>query len=215
MLALALLSCGGGRGLAGDLAAMEGLAAKKDCAALWGMVSAKSRAGTTKEQFVASCAANAKELQASLAAVREAGGKKGGLSAHYTATVLLKDGTTVALVREDGAWKLDSDLVDFYPSGTPREALASFVKAFAAKRWDVLAALMPSQYAAGDDAKALEAQWGQGEGLASMTALVTVLGDHLDDKVTVNGESAFVEFAPQHRAELLRENGAWRIVRIY
>ncbi len=48
-----------------------------------------------------------------------------------------------------------------------------------------------------------------------MEQVLTVLADHLKDEIKVEGNRAVLEFAPQHRVELMKERGVWTVVHIY
>ena len=50
---------------------------------------------------------------------------------------------TLRLRREDGTWRVVTDVIDWYSQRTPRQAVRSFVRAVEARRWDVLLRLLP------------------------------------------------------------------------
>jgi hypothetical protein len=215
-LAAAAAGCGGKTaGLGKQVHEMEARIKAADCAGLYGLLSKEKKGAMTQEQFVELCKQEAAELKRLAQTIVSTKKAKQKASVAYKAVVTLKDGSTLQMVYENGAWKIDSALIDFYPNTTPGEALASFIKAFEAKRWDVLARLMPSQYTSKDDAKILEEQWSSPAAHDEMEQLLTVLKDHLQDEVTIDGNRATLAFAPSHLAELLKERGAWMIVKIY
>lgn len=59
------------------------------------------------------------------------------------ATVTLPNGEELALVYEDGRWRIDAAAVDLYGQSTPRQALAGFLRAFERKRYDVVLRYVP------------------------------------------------------------------------
>jgi hypothetical protein len=212
----AAAGCGGKTaGLGKQVHEMEARIKAADCAGLYELLSKEKKSAMTQEQFVTLCKQEAAELGRLAQTIVSTKKAKQKADVAYKAVVTLKDGSTLQMVYENGAWKIDSALIDFYPTPTPREALASFIKAFEAKRWDVLARLMPSQYTSKDDAKILEEQWSSPAAHDEMKQLLTVLKDHLQDEVTIDGNRATLAFAPSHMAELLKERGVWMIVKIY
>ncbi len=210
------LSCGSkGGDFKKDLAEIEKQIKNKDCAALYTHLALARKETVTREQFVELCKKENEDIRHLLQSIKAAQKDKKDIKITYSATLELAEGGGARLVFEDGAWKIDSDLIDFYPQSTPNEAMASFKKAFEKKRWDVLAQLMPSKYMSQDDAKVLEKHWGDPQARAEMEKIIMVLGDHLDDEVTMEGNRGVLSFAPQHSVELLKERGKWVIVHIY
>ena len=210
------LSCGSkGGDLKKDLSEIEKQIKNKDCAALYAYLSSARKETMTEQQFVELCKKENEDIRKLLQSIKAAQKDNKDVQVTYRTTLELADGGSAQLVFEDGAWKLDSDLIDFYPLSTPKEAIASFIKAFEKKRWDVLAQLMPSKYMSQDDAKILEKHWGDPQAREEMEKIIMVLGDHLDDEVTIEGNRGVLNFAPQHRVELLKERGKWVIVHIY
>src|SRR5688572_10551605 len=60
-----------------------------------------------------------------------------------TATVTMPNGDELALVLEDGKWRVDAAAVDLYGQSTPRQALAGFLRAHERRRYDVLVRYIP------------------------------------------------------------------------
>lgn len=129
----------------------------------------------------------------------------------YSARVTFDDGTEVIFVLEEGKWILVSPVTTFYGQSTPREALESFIRAFNASRWDVLADLMPSKYSTEDDAAVLEKAWGDPSGREAMARLVKVIEDHLGDDIDVKGNQAVLRY-PEGQVTFMRESGHWVIL---
>jgi hypothetical protein len=129
----------------------------------------------------------------------------------YSALVTLEDGTDVVLVLAKDGWVLQSPVTTFYGQSTPREALASFIKAFKAGRWDVLADLVPSKYSTQEDAVVLEKAWGDPAGREVMERLLKVIEDHIDDEFDVKGNQAVLRY-PEGQVTFMREGGRWVIL---
>ncbi len=60
-----------------------------------------------------------------------------------SATVTLPNGDELELVFEDGRWRVNAAAIDLYGQGTPRQALAGFLRAFERKRYDVVLRYVP------------------------------------------------------------------------
>ncbi len=198
-----------------EISELEAKLKNKDCQGLYGHLSAQRQEAVPQDAFVKVCQERRGELDALLAAMVALKKSKKKPGVDYRAVVTLKDGSTLVMVYEKDGWKIDSDLITFYPQSTPQEAVASFIKAFEAQRWDVLTQFMPSKYTSEDDAKILEKHWSDPAARADMEQLLMVLKDHLKEEMKVEGNRATMEFAPQHRVELLKERGVWVIVKIY
>jgi hypothetical protein len=128
-----------------------------------------------------------------------------------TATVTGADGSTLLLVYEAGSWRVDSSAVDLYSQASPELAMASFVKAFESKRYDVLLRFVPAEKRAGLDEKSLRTAW-EGEQKRDMTQLVQALKASLPTaKVELLGDRATLAYGPGATIELLREQGVWKI----
>ena len=50
------------------------------------------------------------------------------------------------LVKEDGAWHLATNPLNFYSQKTPREAVRSFIRAYRLKRWEIMLRFIPTSY---------------------------------------------------------------------
>lgn len=130
---------------------------------------------------------------------------------YVTATVTGADGSKLLLIYEAGAWKVDGSAVDLYSQASPELAMASFVKAFEGKRYDILLRFVPTAKREGLDEKTLRAAW-EGEQKQDMTQLVQALKASLSTaKVELLGDRATVGYGPGATVELLREQGIWKI----
>jgi hypothetical protein len=115
------------------------------------------------------------------------------------------------LVYEAGAWRIDASAIDLYSQTTPEIAVASFVKAFEAKRYDVLLRFVPEAQRQGLDEKSLRAAW-EGEQKKEMQQLVQALAASLPRaKAELLGERATLSYGSGGSVELVRERGLWKI----
>jgi hypothetical protein len=132
-------------------------------------------------------------------------------SISYSARVVLEDGTEVILLLVDGSWIIQSPVTTFYGQSTPRQALESFIRAFRAERWDVLADLVPSKYSSEDDALVLEKAWSDPAGRETIERILKVVEEHLDDDIEIQGNRATLRY-PEGQVSFLREGGRWVIL---
>ncbi len=128
-----------------------------------------------------------------------------------SARITLEDGRELVMTLVQGSWVLESPTTTFYGQATPREALVSFLKAYAAGRWDVMADLVPSSYSVEDDAAVLEKAWSDPEGREVIERLIKVIEEHLDDEIEVQGNRAFLRH-PEGQVTFMREGGLWVIL---
>jgi hypothetical protein len=130
------------------------------------------------------------------------------------ATVRYDDDHEITLRREgsgdEASWFLSSPLVDFYDQSTPRTALRAFVRALENKRYDVVMRLIPNADKEGITSDRLEQAW-SGDGRKELERLVHNLREHLDDPIEVAGDRATMVYGDQMRAQLVRENGLWKV----
>lgn len=210
LLVLATTACGG--------AAQSSLGPRETLAAYgraveqgrvedaWALLSTEARRDLPLPAFrkmLHDSPAEAKALGASLA--RPAGAPQ------VTATVTAPSGETLLLVLEDGEWRVDGSAVDLYSQATPARAVLGFVRAFRARRWDVLLRFVPDEKLPGLDAKKLATAW-EGEQKADMEQLVTALEVGMPSaRFEEVGEHASMEYGAGSRVELLRERGRWKI----
>jgi hypothetical protein len=129
----------------------------------------------------------------------------------YRARLTLADGTQVVMLMVEGKWVFETPVTHFYGQSTPRETLASFIAAFEAGRFDVLALLVPSSYATTDDASVLEKAWTDPAGKEEIERIVKVLSVHLDDEIVIQANRATLAY-PEGQVTFLREGGLWVIL---
>ena len=130
------------------------------------------------------------------------------------ATIRYDDDAELTLRREgqneQASWFLSTPLVDFYDQSTPRAALRAFVRALERRRYDVIIRLIPTADKEGITSDRLEQAW-SGDGRAELERLVHNLREHLDDPIEISGDRATMTYGDQSRAQLVRENGLWKV----
>jgi len=130
------------------------------------------------------------------------------------ATVRYDDDAELTLRREgegeNESWFLSSPLVDFYDQSTPRTALRAFVRALERRRYDVVIRLIPNADKEGITGDRLEQAW-SGDGRKELERLVHNLREHIEDPIEVTGDRATMPYGDQMRAQLVRENGVWKV----
>jgi len=130
------------------------------------------------------------------------------------ATVRYDDDAEITLRREgqgeESSWFLTSPLVDFYDQSTPRAALRSFVRALERRRYDMIMRLIPNADKEGITSDRLEQAW-SGDRRKELERLVHNLREHLEDPIEVVGERATMPYGDQMRAQLVREDGQWKV----
>jgi hypothetical protein len=132
-------------------------------------------------------------------------------AAQVSATVTAPDGQTLLLRFENGKWRVDRSAIDLYAQDTPEAALATFVRAFENKRYDVLLRFVPDSKREGLDRDKLKTAF-EGEqkeevqriSQAIKAALPTATIERLDDRATMS-------YGAGGTVELLREHGIWKI----
>jgi|GEM_PF-5914599 len=224
LLLVIICKCAGSEKiLKSDLKNVEKHISRKDCENLFEDFSRNTREAMGKEKFISLCKEMKGEVGSYIEELKnlfdrnwqksiEGKDEKNSISVTYHASVTLNNGDVIEFVFEDGKWKIDSPLPDFYPNLTPKETIASFIKAFKAKRWDILTKFVPSNYSTEDDAKLLEKKWGEGEGWVKMNKLVMMIEQNKNLKTETDGSKATFKFAPGHSVEMVKEGGEWKIL---
>jgi hypothetical protein len=132
-------------------------------------------------------------------------------SSEVVATVSTPQGETLQLVYENGAWKADLDAVDLYSQATPRRAVTSFVRAYKARRYEILLRFVPTSEREGMSADTLKQAW-EGPQKEDMARLVAALQIALPSAtIEVVGNRASIPYAAGASVQLLNEDGLWKI----
>jgi hypothetical protein len=172
----------------------------------YSLLSAEARGRLSLVEFQRMVTENGREIEdlsASLLAPAEV--------PRVTATLTSPDGETLLLVYEGNAWRVDGSALDLYSQESPEAALASFVRAFNNKRYDVLLRFVPESKREGLSAEQLEKAW-EGEQRQQVEQLTQALEASLPNvRVEVLGTRATVAYGAGGTVELVHELGAWRI----
>jgi hypothetical protein len=129
-----------------------------------------------------------------------------------TATVTGPDGeSSILLVYEQGAWRVDASAIDLYSQRTPEAAVRAFLRAYENRRFDVLLKFVPEDQREGLTPAELKKAW-EGEERADMDRLTGALRASLPTaKVELFGDRATLAFGAGGSVELVRERGLWKI----
>lgn len=118
-----------------------------------------------------------------------------------TARVDYADGNVVNLVREAGAWRLESALVSRYHAGTPHVAVRVFADALAARDYNGVMRILTQRRRAGI--------------VHEVDSFTTALIAHLDGEITFVGktraELRWEQDGKRYKVVLQREGDEWRI----
>lgn len=129
-----------------------------------------------------------------------------------TATFRGSPGEVLKLTLEDGQWKADLSAIDLYSQATPLAAVASFVRAFQQRRYDVLIRFVPDTEKAGLTTEQLKKAW-EGPQKQEMVDTVEALVAALPSaRVDEYGDKATLAYGSAGTVELVLENGLWKIV---
>jgi len=206
---LALTACGGASPtLEKDVASLSERISDAAWGEVWDGLSSDQKEQIGRDEFVAAIEGDPVAAEAMGKAMEQAAQDPEPV---YRAHLTLDDGSRVVLVLVDGAWIFETPITVFYGQSSPRETLASFIAAFRAGRWDVLARLVPSKYSGEEDAAVLEEAWGTPEGAADVERLIVILEEHVEDEIQVQGNRATLTY-PEGQVTFLREGGRWVIL---
>lgn len=211
-LAGALAACGGAAPGPTDtvLAYAESLRENRYADA-WRLLSSDARAVLSYDDFARAARENPEAVRDAVNALSRVDGR-----APVTARLELGSGETLTLYYEGGQWRLDPSALEFYGQHTPRQALRSFVRAMERQRWDVLLRLAPRRVAEGLTTEQLREAWGRREADAAQQTLDQLRRElDRDRAIEVVGDRATMTYGTggAHTAQLVREDGLWKIER--
>jgi hypothetical protein len=210
LLALPAQGCGGSAGADPDrvlrdysLAVESGRAAEA-----YALLSSESKKSISFEQFQRILKENPEEARELAQSLRR---PQSG-PPRVTATVTGPDGeSSILLIYEQGAWRVDASAIDLYSQRTPEAAVKAFLRAYENKRFDVLLKFVPDDQSEGLTAAELKKSW-EGEERADMDRLTGALKASLPTaKVELFGDRATLAFGAGGSVELVRERGLWKI----
>lgn len=198
--------CGGGqsdavRALDAYASALE----SRDYDGAYAMMSEEYRAQHSREEFVQLMKENSGEVEETASRLRSQ-----GAGVEVFAEFNYGLGDAMRLVREDGIWKIASNPAQFYSQASPREALRSFVRAYQARRWDVMLRYVPKRYRERMTAETIEQQF-DGDKRDEMADMMKRIAAHLDEPVTVNGAEARMPYDERFEVVFRREEDGWKI----
>lgn len=183
------------------LASLEQALRARDAGGAYALMSRSYRARVPFETFRALVENPSPEALEALEALGDPDGP-----AEIEARVVVSEHDVVVLRSEGGAFRVDTDVVDYYSQLTPRAALRSFVRAAEHQRFDVLLRLLPRRDREGFTEETLRALWT--EQAERMDRLVGVLRAALDAPIEVIGDRASLNGEGAH-ATFVLEGGAW------
>lgn len=148
--------------------------------------------------------------------------RSGQPSVVYQAELKLQDGTRLALEQQPPTSPVQGKTapppflfadnpLEFYPQDSPDKALRSFLRAFSAQRFDVLMRFVPKSLESKLSPDALRTRFQSEPRIASQ---VEALRKHLDDPLTVDGNTARLVTGPEQEATLILEEGRWRVQKL-
>lgn len=179
--------------------------ARDDATHAYALLSPAQKARLSYADFQHKLAQNPDEAAALTRALSQPG------TARVSAQVPLASpfGTLELVQVADGSFRIESPIVDFYPSGTPADALSSFVRALEAGRWDVVLSLMPASDRVGLDAETLGTRLA--ERREGLTRLAALLKSASNAPIEIVGQRATMTYGESYTARLLRESDGWKI----
>jgi hypothetical protein len=133
-----------------------------------------------------------------------------------TATVSAPNGEALLLVYEDGHWKVDGSAIDLYSQATPKATVASFLRAYENRRYDVLLRFVPDRERTPEAGPALDStklkRAFEGEQREELEQITQGLRAALPTaKIEMLGDRATMAYGTGSTVELVREHGAWKI----
>jgi hypothetical protein len=172
----------------------------------YALLSAEARGRVSQRDFERMVEENSREMEdisAGLLAPAEV--------PRVTATLTSPEGERLLLVYEDDGWRVDGSALDLYARDTPEATLASFVRAFNNKRYDVLMRFVPEAKRAGLTEEQLRRAW-EGEQRPQVEQLTQALAASMPNlQVEVLGTRATATYGTGGTVELVHEQGGWRI----
>lgn len=169
------------------------------------LMSLEYRKRYTRAEFERALKERPDELKQMLAQLRER-----PRQVDVSAQVGYGEGDALKLSVERGAWRIDSDPLEFYGQRTPGEALRSFVRAIERRRYDVVLRFVPAKWAEAMTAEKLRAQW-EGDKKAELERLLKNLKANLGAPIEEDGDNATMPYGENFKVAFVREDGVWKI----
>jgi len=208
-LLLPLFGCGGSTPSAtpdGTVAAFARALSQSRYEDAYGLMSRAYRRRVPLEDFVRHLEEHPEEArEASVALGRPDG------PTEQSAVMRFSDGDRVELRRDEGGgWRISTNLVDFYDQSSPRATLRSFVRAMERERYDVVLRMVPDADREGMTEERMREAW-TGEGQEEIERLLENLRTSLDAPIEQVGDRATMPYGDRFTAQLVREDGVWKI----
>jgi hypothetical protein len=130
-----------------------------------------------------------------------------------TAVVPLANGEKLTMVLEDGTWRVDASVVDFYGQSTPKQAILGFIRAFAHRRYDILIKYAPHARAQNLTEQALKDAWevDRVEGKNLDRVLNEIRQSMASATFEETGDRAVMTYGQAGMVMLVREEGVWKV----
>jgi hypothetical protein len=203
---VALAACGGAADPSSTLDAYEEALRDQDYDAAYALMSEGFKARYSRAEYVRAMKASGRE--AGITAARLARGHR---AIEITAEFRYGLGDTMRLVQEGGAWRIASNPLEFYGQASPRDALRSFVRAYQAKRWDVMLRFVPTRYREAMTPELMKAQF-EGEERGSVAAMMKAIATNLDAPIVERGGTeARMAYGDHGEVTFVLEDGAWKL----
>jgi hypothetical protein len=206
--ALALAGCSGGAAGAtpeSTVAAFSSALREGRIDDAYGLMSDSYRRRVSREDFARYFRDYPTEVQQTARSLSQRRGR-----AEQEAVLEYGEGEVMRLVREDGDWRVATDVVDFYDQSSPRSSLRSFVRAMERRRYDVVLRLIPEADREGMNEERMREAW-EGEGREEVERLLANLRASLDNPIEEVGDRATMPYGDRFRVQFVREEGVWRI----
>jgi hypothetical protein len=205
LFALTLAACGGpadDRTPEATVASLATALEHRDVEGAYRLMSQRYREQVSLEEFRALMQDQA-EIDHTSARLRDRDGP-----AEEEASVTYGSHETLLLRREGDAWRVVTDVIDWYSQRTPWQTVRSFVRAVEARRWDVLLRLLPEADRTGMTEDRLREMLA-GEGEEALDHLAAGIRSALDGDIEEHGDHATLAYGERYRVELVREGDVW------
>lgn len=180
--------------------------AEQDYAKAYELLSREVRAELSYGEFEKLCKERPDEVKALLRSL-----ERPSEAPVVTTSVRTESGDELLLVFEDGAWRIDESALDPYAQTDPKRTLLSFSRAVRQKRYDVLLRFVPRAYLEGLSEDLLRQAF-EGDDREEVMRLVAGVERYLGQKpVEIVSDRASFEYGTDHIAELVLEDGVWKI----
>jgi hypothetical protein len=206
VVAVALPACAHrDHGPAATLDAFGAALERGDFRTAYALTSADTRKRIPYEAFAAGLGADANQTRA---LGRRMGDEAATLPMRLE--VRLKLGEVVAMVREDGQWRIEGEVFDPWGQGSPRAALRTFLRALDERRYDILLRLAPARYRGDLSADKLRQYWEE-ERKDERLPLLARLRAAVLAPIVETGDEAHMPYGPDQEAHFVREDGRWKV----